>query len=616
LRPLWHRLGAGLLALVVGPAAAIAIEPPAAAVLTGETSLAPPPEADPRWQSVPLPDARAASLAWYRVEFDVPAAPREARAWMVYLPYLYGGGRLWLNGEPVASMLESSDELRVRWNRPHLLPLPAALLRDGRNVLHLRVAAAHQPSGTMLPQLVVGSQDELQPMFERRYFFVRTVPLVTVVIALAAALAVGFVWWRRPFEALYGLAGLSALFWGLRTWIFVVDTLPSAWWPWWRLVNHASNGGFVVVLCLFGLYLARWQRRPYTIALAAYAVLGPLLFLALGMGETAERVVGLWWSGGLVPIGISSVVIACAAAWRRRKTGIVLIAATMLLALVTGIHDYLIAWRSPLIEAIAPGWAGQRILLLHYGADVLLATLGTLLIARFLRSLSRVEEANRTLEARVAEREREIAANYEHIALLQREQAATDERQRIMSDLHDGLGSQLFISLSRAERGALPAEAVADTLRGSIDEMRIAIEALASEEQDFRTAFGNFRFRWDARLREAGLVPQWHLDVPDEVLRLPPHDALQLLRIVQEALTNVLKHAQARQVVVRLRQHADRLEFVVEDDGRGLPAEAARAGGRGLANMRRRAEKLGARLMIEPGERGTRVRLELAIAIA
>jgi signal transduction histidine kinase len=289
----------------------------------------------------------------------------------------------------------------------------------------------------------------------------------------------------------------------------------------------------------------------------------------------------------------------------------------MLLALVTGIHDYLIAWRSPLIEAIAPGWSGHRILLLHYGADFLLVTLGTLLIGRFLRSLERVEEANRTLEARVAEREREIAASYERIAALQREQAATDERQRIMRDLHDGLGSQLFTSLSRAERGALPPAAMAEALRGSIDEMRIAIEALASEEQDFRTAFGNFRFRWDARLRDAGIEPLWQIELPDEVLHVGPHDTLQLLRIVQEALTNVLKHARARRVQVRLRQHEGRLEFEVEDDGHGtLPAadEPRAAGGRGLANMRTRAEQLGAHFEVDRGAQGLRVRLEMALA--
>jgi signal transduction histidine kinase len=225
-----------------------------------------------------------------------------------------------------------------------------------------------------------------------------------------------------------------------------------------------------------------------------------------------------------------------------------------------------------------------------------------------------VEEANRTLEARVAEREREIVASYARITALQREQAATDERQRIMQDLHDGLGSQLFSSLSRAERGALDAPAMAEALRRSIDEMRVALEALASDEQDFRTAFGNFCFRWEPRLREAGIAPQWQIELPDSGLAVPPHDALQLLRIAQEALTNVLKHAHAGSVRVALRHGGDTLVLEIVDDGRGLDAEP-RAAGCGLANMRARAQRLRAQLEIDDMAPGTRVRLTVPLRI-
>jgi signal transduction histidine kinase len=601
--------------VVAGQSAAVAIEPRhARLIVAADTTI--PADSDPRWREVDLPDAQTAAIVWYRVEFD-HAATAGDDLWMVYVPYFYGGGRVWLNGEPIAAVPESSPTLRVRWERPLLLPLPASALREGRNVLHFRVASAHSPSGAMLPQIVVGTQTALQGQFDRRLFLVRTVPLITVVVGFIGGLFVLFIWWRRRRELLYGLAGLSALFWAMRTMTFVFDTLPAAWWPVWRLLYHASNGGFIVVLLLFGLALGRWLRRDVAIVLAAYWAIGPIVYVLGGASPDAERWVGRWWVAGLIPVGVAAALVAVAAAWRRPKFGVIAIAAAMSIALVAGVHDYLIAWRSPLLEAIAPRWAGHRFFLLHYGADALLLTLGLLLTSRFVRSLEHAEEANRTLEARVAEREREIAASYERIAVLQREQAATDERQRIMRDLHDGLGSQLLTSLSRAERGALPAEAMAETLRGSIDEMRIAIEALASDEQDFRTAFGNFRFRWDMRLRDAGIVPLWQVDLPDAVLHVGPHDTLQLLRILQEALTNVLKHAQARQVQVRLRQRGGRLEFEVEDDGRGpvVDAEGARpSGGRGLANMRARAEQLGAHFEIGRGAQGLRVRLELAIA--
>ena len=154
---------------------------------------------------------------------------------------------------------------------------------------------------------------------------------------------------------------------------------------------------------------------------------------------------------------------------------------------------------------------------------------------------------------------------------------------------------------------------MADTLRSSIEEMRLAIEALASDEQDIRTAFGNFCFRWEPRLREAGVIPSWVIDLPDAVPVVPAHDALQMLRIAQEALTNVLKHARATRVRVGLSQDAGRLVLEVQDDGCGSAAPVS-GGGRGQANMRARAMKLGAELDIAAITQGLSVRLVLPLA--
>ena len=598
-------------ALGPAPAAAVAVDPGQAQVAVG-TDEQPPGDADPRWRATKLPDNLRAGVAWYRVEFERTASGNDG-VWMLYLPYMYGGGRIWLNGEPVAAVLEGNAERRVRWERPLLLPLPHSALREGRNVLHLRPVSAHLPSGNGLARVVVGTQDALQSQFERRLFFVRTVPLVTVVAGCVVGVLFVFIWLRRRQEVLYGLFGLAVLLWALRTTTFIFDSMPAAVWPLWRLLYHATTGGFVVVMTLFALGIAGWYRRGIAIGLFAYWLLGPLVFV-LG-GPQSEELVGRWWAAGLIPIGISMIAITAVAAWRQRTAGTVAIALAVALAVAAGVHDYLVAWTSPLMAALLPNWSAHRFFLLHHAANLLLLVMGTLLTVRFVRSLEHVEEVNRTLEARVAEREAEIAANYQRIAALQREQATTDERQRIMQELHDGLGSQLFTSLLRAERGALDAAATTEMLQRAIDEMRIAIEALASDERDFRTAFGNFRFRWDQRLRDAGLTPKWQVELPDAVLAVSPHDALQLLRIAQEALTNVLKHARATQVQVRLRQEAGWLELRVQDDGLGSAAPPS-GGGRGQANMRARAAKLGAQLEWVHDAQGTRVTLLLPLGDA
>ena len=91
--------------------------------------------------------------------------------------------------------------------------------------------------------------------------------------------------------------------------------------------------------------------------------------------------------------------------------------------------------------------------------------------------------------------------------------ASAQERQRIMQDMHDGLGSQLLSSLMLVERGAMSNEQVAQILRESIDDMRLAIDALAAEDSDLLAALGNMRFRMEPRLKGAGMDLQWDVAI-------------------------------------------------------------------------------------------------------
>ncbi len=257
-------------------------------------------------------------------------------------------------------------------------------------------------------------------------------------------------------------------------------------------------------------------------------------------------------------------------------------------------------------------WAIHRINLLHLGAGLVLVAMGGLLTARFVRTRGWLEQMNRTLESRVADREQELAANYARMAALQREHATAQERQRIMREIHDGMGSQLFVALSRLERGGMDARETADVLRGCIAEMRLALDALAPQDLDFRSTLGNFLFRWRVQLVACGIRPRWEIAVPDEDLQVSPHAALQLLRVAQEALTNVVKHAQATAVDVRLRLAGARLELEVRDNGVGTQAQGC--AGHGVGNMRVRAEKLGGRLDVAAAQPGTRVTVQVPLA--
>ncbi|MDB5829071.1 MAG: hypothetical protein JWQ73_3291, partial [Variovorax sp.] len=231
--------------------------------------------------------------------------------------------------------------------------------------------------------------------------------------------------------------------------------------------------------------------------------------------------------------------------------------------------------------------------------------------ARFIHALAALEDLNHTLESRVADRERHLADNFSRLSVLQRQHAASQERQLIMREIHDGLGSRLFTSLLRVERGDIDRSQVAETLRDCIADMRLALDALAPDNDDFRTAIGNFLFRWQAQLEEAHIRTAWTIDVPDSGIALSSQASLQLLRIAQEALTNVLKHSRAGEVRIGLQQTDGMLELEVVDDGKGCGAARPTGVGRGMGNMRARAAQLGGELGVHHGHEGTRVSLRV-----
>jgi signal transduction histidine kinase len=249
---------------------------------------------------------------------------------------------------------------------------------------------------------------------------------------------------------------------------------------------------------------------------------------------------------------------------------------------------------------------------LSWAGPLLLLAMGTPMVEHFIDVLREAEIARAELETRVREREQLLKRNFERLRESERIKAEGQERQRIMQDMHDGLGSQLMSSLMLFERGAITNEQVAQILRESIDDLRLAIDALAAEETDLGSALGNLRYRSEPRLRAAGIELAWDARNLPENIGLHPDAVLPILRIVQEALNNALKHSGAKVARVTFDTtrvgDADYLDIRIADNGRGMSTDGV--GGRGLLNMRNRALRIGAQLNIvsAPGS-GTVVHL-------
>lgn len=203
------------------------------------------------------------------------------------------------------------------------------------------------------------------------------------------------------------------------------------------------------------------------------------------------------------------------------------------------------------------------------------------------------------------------------------ERTRSDERDRLLQDMHDGFGSQLASARLAVERGGMTPAQIAALLEECAADLRIMVDTLGNDGGSLADALADFRYRTEARLHGSGIRTEWRLDLcrdsqGEATLRLSPRVVLQLLRLLQEAFTNALRHAGAGCIAVSVlesvRDGHPVLTAMVEDDGRGLQPDAV--SGRGLTNMRRRCRELGASLDLVALDPGLRVVIRMETARA
>ncbi len=591
---------AAALALVAGcglePSGGITIRRAAMAVDGAHT---PPPPGDPRWREVTLPDRWPAArrtqgtLGWYRAAFDLPAAPHEL--WAVAVPLVAQNAAVRVNGEPVGDGGRFTPPMARNWNRPLLFTVPPGLLVAGTNVLEVRVGSAGL-APPALGRVHVGPAAALGPQHARREALQVGIAKATTVVAVALIALLAFLlrheyfvggWWFLAALALLTVTSVDGF--------LHEGPLPVGVWDW--LVTNTRTAAMVCVMAGIHRHLALTRPRLERAA-----------WVAWGASASVLAVVPATW---LLPATMGAYLLAVTAAAyllglliRHRREMAPRVALGFLTVGVAGgalvLHDVL---RLSGVELLP-------LFLSPYVFTVIVVSEAGTVTGRLVQAWRGLLALNRDLEVRVETKHAELERSYARLRELERERIVAEERRRITSDIHDGLGGHLVTTLAMLEsEHEFSRDDVAEALRGALDDLRVVIDSLDPRETDLIGVLATVRARLEPRLRRRGLRFRWEVaDLPPQP-DFGPERLLRVLRVAQEAITNVLKHAHATTITVRTGV-ASRGPYVsVADDGRGF--ETDRAEGRGLVNMRRRAAELGGDLDIATGPGGTCVTLWL-----
>lgn len=557
----------------------------------------PPPEAVGPERSkglVFVPDSERGAARWLRGRFDLDTAPHNVHA--LYISAANRGVRAFVNGVEVGST-SLSDAERFGWNYPLFFSIPPSLLHAGSNTIDLHLRLTSRGWGS-LRDAHVGPHDALKPLYDQVLFWRVTGPQVTSLIAVLTGAVAFLVWLRRRHETVFAWFALACFTAAIRNaHFYVAAPLSERWYEVWAAVP-LHWGSVALVLFAFRLCERRFPRVE-SVLLWAAVFWSAAIVLA---GERITRVVvdlGYLW---LVAANVGLIGFAVAQVLHRPKVDRILLLVALLVTFAFGALDFTL-----LTSLRDSEW---RVYMLPYSTLLISLVMGAVLVDAFARARVRQEQINRELDARLAVRERQLQEQHEALLRLETERAKTRERQRILRDIHDGLGSQLLSSIHLVEGGSLDPRCVADVLRECVDDLRLAIDSLKPSGNDLLAVLGNFRYRMEPRLAHAGVSLEWSVSPDASSPELSSEQVLHVLRIVQEAVTNSLKHASP--TVLRVSYVRDpatgEWQLTIDDDGAGfVPAPALQ--GHGVGNMRARAAQAGLHFDIGATDSGTTVRV-------
>jgi len=565
------------------------------------------PGAECGWQTTPLakmwPGHRGDQPqydAWYKLHFHLDRVPAHGLA--LYVVAFNRTGRLFVNGSYVRQFGSMTEPLPLNWNRSQYAFMPAGLLRSGDNEIEIQQRAYLWDQAWLAP-VQLGPEGKLLRTWQRRVFWQNELVRMLGVSTATIGLFMLGVWLGRRSHAMYFWFGCVSLLWTIISLDYYVPTPPLPALLWERCMEAAQ----VLRGVLMFMFTLRYCGKRWPVAESVawgYLVLGAV---AMFVNALPGYAVSLWYLGTLVFAFVYFIMLV------RQGLRNGLLEGTMLAvagATQLGLSVYDLQLYS------SNTWT-DRVYLTHFSAPLFVGVVGTILILRFVESLNAYERLAAVLEQRVSEKAAELEHNYEQLMEARRNQALTAERGRIMSEMHDGIGSQLTLALSlvrRMDREANPQATpvdgqVATVLRESIEDLQLIIDSLEPVENDLLTVLGTLRYRLQDRLGKGGIELQWNVvDLPPLPV-LTPHSVLSILRIVQEAFANCLKHSGATRITVTTGLTGEpgqdeKAHIAVIDNGRGIDGTRV---GRGLDNMRRRASALGGTLHISSGPGGAEV---------
>ena len=564
---------------------------------------------DAGWERVALPDDWSRrwpdfdGTVWYRLTWHQADASRPTA---LMIDYWTLAGAAYLNGQMLERDAQLVEPLSRSWNAPRRWQLAPPMLRKGTNVLLVRVSgyAVYQPG---LGPATLGDPALISVRFDGAQAVRRTLPTFNLGITVALSSFFFAIWLMRRRETAYGWYSMATFAWAG----YSLNLVARSPWPFattdgWARTTIIFLLLFAVSHCLFILrYLDRRYRRAEMLLWAAFAV-GAAALIAVPhdlIGATRVAV-----SGAAFAIYCGAVLFLFVQTFRSPRIDHWVLNVSNALTIAAGAHDNL----------TFAGLLDDNIYYSPVTSQMLIICMATVLAWRFVSAMTRVERFNEELAEKVEMARQETAAALRRQHELEIAGSRMAERIDLVRNLHDGMGATLVNNIAMLEHGerAVPAGRFLSILKELREELRLIIDTTTgaqSADRPLAEWIAPLRSRLTLLCENRGIMCSWRLDETENHI-LPFAQSLDITRVVQEGVTNALRHSDASEIAVALESSGAGLTLTISDNGRGFDPACVRDEGLGLRSMASRAARLGGSLDIRSTADGTAVILGISQA--
>lgn len=538
-------------------------------------------------------------ILWAKLAFDANELPGGRIAFFAdYTPERF---IVLLNGKEIFRNYSDPDAQQFASFKPAFVTIPREALRPGENVMALRLET-DTPWTLGLGNVAVGDDRLIRNKHDRAFALQYLGPQIINGIMAALTLAILLFWFRRREEKSFFWLAMVGIVWWLRNLHYSADDPFVGAVAMWELVSISI---FMLTICFlcFTVTVLDVRNRVRWIRLSMVGGIALILFREglLASGNSDFIAFAL-----LAPFTFSLSVIFVIASIRHPSAENIVMLVAITIAILWSVHDMIF---------LGNIWQGAGFQLQPFASVAVYAAFAFSLGRRMMRSFDMTEVLNAQLEANIAQARHELSESEAARRELEVAHAVELERERLMREIHDGIGSNLVTALAVAKRQDREGPAVS-VLKRSITDLKIAIDSLEPSNGDVSLVLAGFRQRAQADLNDAGIDLHWKVDALPPLTWLDAPNTLHVLRIFQEMVSNIIKHANASRVDVTCRNEKrgsrDGILVSFADDGTGL-AGFAPTTAKGLANMNARAQALNALLDVssQPGVQGTMASLWL-----